>query len=165
MIEKILTKAEKAVLITAFSVITALVFVNVVSRYALHASLSFSTELVINLAVVMIMIGASLGIKYNVHPGFTVLRDNSTGLLHKVVVILISAAMMVFLAFLFWYGYEQAMSQFASGRVTPALGIPQGLFTMAIPVGAVLAALRTVQQVVLVLQGKDLEEEPDYREE
>lgn len=163
MIEKILTKAEKAVLITAFSVIMILVFVNVISRYVLHASLSFSTEIVTNLAVLMIMIGASLGIKYNTHPGFTVARDNTIGLTHKIIVTLICAVMMVFLVFLLWYGYESAMSQFASGRVTNALNIPQGLFTMAVPLGAVLGILRTIHQLVLVWQGRDLEEEPDYR--
>lgn len=165
MFDKVLTKIEKAVLITAFSVITLLVFANVISRYVLHASLSFSTELVTNLAVLMIMVGASLGIKYNTHPGFTVLRDNSKGLLHKVVVTLIVIVMLVFLAFLMWYGYETAMKQFASGRTTPALGMSQGLFTMAIPIGAALASIRSFQQLVLVWQGRDLDEEPDYREE
>lgn len=164
MIDKILTAAEKAVLITAFSVITLLVFVNVVSRYVLHASLSFSTELVTNLAVLMIMIGASLGIKYNTHPGFTVARDNSVGLTHKIIVTLICIVMIVFLAFLFWYGYDMASSQIASGRVTPALGIPQGWLSMAVPLGAALATIRTIQQLVLVWQGRDLDEEPDYRE-
>lgn len=165
MLERILTKAEKAVLITAFSVITGIVFVNVISRYVLHASLSFSTEIVTNLAVLMIMVGASLGIKYNTHPGFTVARDNTVGLPHKIIVTIICAVMMVFLAFLLMYGYETAMNQFASGRVTNALSIPQGLFTMAIPLGAMLGMLRTIHQLVLVWQGRDLEEEPDYREE
>lgn len=165
MFDRVLTRIEKAVLITAFSVITLLVFANVISRYVLHASMSFSTELVTNLAVLMIMVGASLGIKYNTHPGFTVLRDNSKGMLHKIVVTLIVIVMITFLAFLFWYGYETAMKQFSSGRVTPALGISQGLFTLAIPLGAVLGTIRSIQQLVLVWQGRDLDEEPDYREE
>ncbi|MGB3413676.1 MAG: TRAP transporter small permease [Microbacteriaceae bacterium] len=162
MIDKIMTHAEKAILVIAFSVSTGLVFVNVVSRYALHGSFSFTSELVVNLAVLMIMVGSSLGIRYNTHPGFTVFRDGSKGLTHKIIVALITIAIILFLAFIFWYGLDQAMRQFASGRVTPALGIPQGLFSLALPLGAVLAFYRAIQQLVWVIQGKDLEEGPDY---
>ena len=162
MIDNIITKAEKAILIIVFSAITLLVFANVVSRYVFQGSFSFTTELVINLAVLMIMIGTSLGVRYNTHPGFTVLRDATKGLPHKIIVALISLVLIAFFVFIFWYGLDQALRQFASGRLTPALGIPQGLLSLALPIGAVLGIYRTIQTLVWVLQGKDLEEEPEY---
>lgn len=164
MVDSIITIAEKTILVVVFSVITLIVFVNVVSRYLLHASIAFSGELVINLAVVMIMVGASLGIKYNTHPGFTVFRDGTKGLIHKVIVTAITLALLVFIAFLFWYGFDAAMKQFETGRSTPALGIPQGLFTLSIPFASILMTYRSIQQLIFVYQGKDLEEEPDHME-
>jgi C4-dicarboxylate transporter DctQ subunit len=154
MLDRILTIAENTIITIVFSAITVLAFVNVISRYVLHASIAFTSELVINLAVLLTMVGAAAAVRLGTHPGFTLLRDSSRGVLHKTVVVLIAAAMLAFYLLFLWLGWEMASDQLASARQTFALGIPQWVLSMALPVGAALGAIRTVQVTVLELRGK-----------
>ncbi|WP_120003422.1 TRAP transporter small permease [Nesterenkonia muleiensis] len=145
MLDKILTRVENTVIIGAFIAMTAVYFANVVSRYLLHGSLAFTTEIVVNLAVLLTMVGAAAGVRLGTHPGFDLLPSMSKGLLRTVMVSLIAAATLVFFLLFLWLGWEMASRQFDQGRVTPALGIPQWIFSMALPVGAALGAVRAAQ--------------------
>ncbi|MCC3300637.1 TRAP transporter small permease [Arthrobacter sp. zg-Y895] len=150
--DRTLTSLENALIVATFASITLLAFANVVSRYALHASLSWSNELVVGLAVYLIMIGTSAAIRMNAHPAFTVLQDIARPIWRKIVVIAIAAAMFTFLAIFLWLGWDMVTSQFERGRATPALGLPQWLLSLALPLGAVLSMVRVVQMAVTVIQ-------------
>lgn len=157
MLDKILTKFENVVVFTTFSVLTVLAFANVVSRYLLHASIAWSNELIIGLAVYMIMVGSSGAVREGAHPGFTVLRDSTRGILHKIVVIAIAVAMAGFFLALLWLGMEMVGKQLNLGRTTPALGISQWVLSLAIPLGAVFGTIRTVQMAVTHLRHPETE--------
>jgi C4-dicarboxylate transporter DctQ subunit len=73
--DRALTSLENALIVVTFLILTLLAFANVVSRYALHASLSWSNELVVGLAVYLIMIGTSAAVRLHAHPAFTILQD------------------------------------------------------------------------------------------
>jgi C4-dicarboxylate transporter DctQ subunit len=45
------------------------------------------------------------------------------------------------------------VDQASSGRLTPALGVPQWIFSLALPFGALLGVIRTVQILVTELRG------------
>ena len=154
MFDKILTGAEKTIITIAFSAITALAFFNVISRYLLHASVAFTAELVVNLAVLLTMVGAAAAVRIGIHAGFSLLKDSSRGVLRKVVVVVISLAMLAFYLLFLWLGYDMASKQAASGRLTFALGIPQWILSLSLPVGALWGAIRTVQVCVLELRNQ-----------
>lgn len=154
MFDKILTVAENAVITIAFSAITVLAFFNVISRYLLHASIAFTTELVVNLAVLLTMVGAAAAVRIGTHPGFTLLKDSSRGGLRKVVIVLIALATLAFYLLFLWLGLDMAAKQMESGRLTFALAFPQWIFSLSLPIGAVLGAIRTVQVGVLELRNK-----------
>lgn len=145
MLDKILTHVENTVIVVAFAAMTIVYFANVVSRYLLHGSLAFTTEIVVNLAVLLTMVGAAAGVRLGSHPGFELLPSMSKGALRAVVVFLIAAATLVFFLLFLWLGWEMTSRQFTQGRVTPALGIPQWIFSMALPLGAALGAVRSAQ--------------------
>lgn len=150
--DRALTALENALIVGTFAILTLLAFANVVSRYALHASLSWSNELVVGLAVYLIMIGTSSAIRLHAHPAFTILQDVVRPALRKVVVVAIAAAMFTFLAIFLWLGWDMVMSQLERGRSTPALGVPQWLLSLALPVGAVLSMIRVVQMALTALR-------------
>tara|TARA_R110002051_G_scaffold317518_1_gene398790 strand:- start:9360 stop:9857 length:498 start_codon:yes stop_codon:yes gene_type:complete len=154
MFDKILTGAENTIIAVAFSAITLLAFFNVVSRYVLHASIAYTAELVVNLAVLLTLVGAAAAVRLGTHPGFTLLKDSTHGIPRKVVVVIISLAMLTFYLLLLWLGFDMAMKQMESGRLTFALGAPQWIFSMSLPLGAALGALRSVQVVVRELLNK-----------
>jgi C4-dicarboxylate transporter, DctQ subunit len=146
--DKILSRIENVSIASAFFVLTMLAFINVVSRYVLHASLSWSVEIVIGLAVYLIMIGTSAAIRTNAHPNFSLLSDAAKGPLRTVVAVVIGAAMTAFMVLLLWLGMEMVTSQLETGRATAGLGIPQWVLSVALPLGAAFGILRSVQLTV-----------------
>lgn len=153
MFDLILRRLENTIIAITFLFITLLAFANVIARYVFHASFSFTSELLINLAVLLTMVGASAATRLGTHPSFSLLRDSSRGVLRKVVVVIICAGMLAFFLILLWLGFETAMKQLESGRMTPALQFPQWIFSMGLPLGALLGAIRSIQVCVIELRG------------
>lgn len=153
MFDRTLTIIENVIITTTFFVITMVSFINVVARYVFHGSISFTSELLINLAVLLTLVGASAVTRLGSHPSFSMLRDKLTGLTHKVLVLLVCAAMLAFFVVFCWLGFDMVQKQEASGRLTPALQFPQWIFSLALPFGAALGAVRTVQIAIIELRG------------
>lgn len=61
--------------------------------------------------------------------------------------------MLTFLLLTFLFGLELVINQFERGRMTPALNIPQWLFTLSIPVGSLFCMIRTVESTFLSWNG------------
>lgn len=140
-----LRHVENILVAFTFATITLITFANVVGRYVLSASIAFTTEVTVNLVVLLTMVGAAIAVRERAHLGFTLLHDTSRGYLRAAVSVLVTAAVCIFFAVLAWFGFDHAVQQLAGGRLTPALEIPQGLFTMALPLGAVLAIIRALE--------------------
>jgi C4-dicarboxylate transporter, DctQ subunit len=159
MFDRILTGVENTVIVAAFAAITAVYFANVVSRYVLHGSLAFTTEIVVNLAVLLTMVGAAAGVRLGSHPNFDLLPSLSKGIVRTLAVSLVAIATLAFFLLFLWLGWEMTSRQFAQGRVTPALGIPQWVFSMALPVGAALGAIRALQAGYVQIRRAAIEQE------
>lgn len=155
MLNRTLSAVEDTIAATAFMIISAVAFANVISRYFLNASLAFTTEITVNLAVWMIMIGAVIGVREGSHLGFTLLRDRARGILHNTLVIVVGVLMCLFFLVLVVYGWEQTMAQMSNGRTTPSMDIPQWWFSLALPVGSGLGIFRTAQATIWELRGND----------
>ena len=153
MLDLILRRLENTIIALTFLFITLLAFANVVARYVFHASFSFTTELLVNLAVLLTMVGAAAATRLGTHPSFSLLRDSTKGVLHKLTIVVVCAAMLVFYGVLLWLGWDTAMNQLQSGRLTPALQIPQWILTMGLPFGALLGVIRTFQVGIIELRG------------
>lgn len=140
---------ENTLAIAAFSVVSIVAFSNVLSRYLFNASLAFTTELTVNVAVLLTMVGAAIGIRESSHLGFTLLRDKATGRTHQGIVFVSGLAIVLFYAALFKFGLDLSLEQFARHQTTPALGLPKGLLTAVLPLGALLGAIRAVQATIV----------------
>lgn len=152
MFDKLLTRAENVLVATTFAIMTIVAFVNVVSRYALHGSLSWTAEIVTALAVFLIMIGTSAAVRLDIHPGFTLVRDTARGWGRAVVVIAIGVLTLAFFVLLAWLGLDQVTTQMGQGRVTPSLALPQWTLSLAIPIGATLGAIRVIQNTIATVR-------------
>ncbi|MDS2173743.1 MULTISPECIES: TRAP transporter small permease [unclassified Nesterenkonia] len=164
MVDAVLTRVENTVIVLAFITMTGVYFANVVSRYFLHGSLAFTTEIVVNLAVLLTMVGAAAGVRLGTHPGFDLLPAMATGVLRTSLIALIAVGTLVFFLVFLWLGWEMTSRQMAQGRVTPALGVPQWVFSMALPVGAALGAVRSVQAGVIQLRRAAASSQAEGRE-
>ena len=101
---KILDKIEEYICAVCTVVMTLLVFANVLSRYVLHMSLSFSDEITTNLFILLSMMGAAIATKRRAHLGLTILTDAVSPKARKIILTLGFAIGTVFCAALFWYG-------------------------------------------------------------
>lgn len=163
MFDRVMTVIERIIIAVSFATITFLAFANVIARYVFHASFSFTSEILINVAVLLTMFGASAVTRQGSHPAFTMLRETSRGMQQRAVTLIICFAMLVFYVVFLWLGYEMVSNQAGSGRLTPALGTPQWLFSVALPAGALFGSLRVVQAIVTTMRGGDPFKSEDER--
>ena len=139
---------ENTLAVTAFAVISLTAFANVMARYVFNASLAFTSELTINLAVLLTMVGAAIGIREGSHLGFTLLKDTLTGRKHQLLVVLGGVAIVLFYLALIKFGMDVSLRQLQRGQTTPALGLPMWLLSLALPLGGVLGIIRTIQMTI-----------------
>lgn len=123
-----------------------LAFANIIARYLIAYSLAFSEELEVAGLVWLTMFGAASGFRRSVHIGFTILRDRLPRAGRRLAALL-SVALTVGTALLLaWYGWLQIRAERSLDTVSEALGIPQWLYTAAIPVGALIVLLRVLER-------------------
>lgn len=142
---KVLNYLEEGLLALSLAVMVTINFGNVLSRYVLHASWSFSEELMVILFVYNSFLGAALAYRRGAHMGFTILTDALPTNMKKPVVVVSSILSLLLMGLLAYYGAEMVQSQIQYGQRTPALGLPEFLAGMAVPLGAVLIAFRICQ--------------------
>ncbi|GAB3713596.1 TRAP transporter small permease [Nocardiopsis nanhaiensis] len=152
MLDNALRHVENALATAVFAAVATLALLNVVSRYFLGGSLAFTSEITVNLAVWLIMIGSVIGLREGAHLGFSLLYDRTTGTARAAMTVLITVAVLAYLAVFIAYGTQLVVHQVELGRATPAIGIPHWLFTLALPVGGVLGSVRAIQAAVVSIR-------------
>lgn len=98
--------------------------------------------------VLLTFVGTALGVRRYAHLGFTLLFDKGNKLTKKAIVIISSVASGVLFAVLLYYGIDMVLFQMQINQTTPALGMPQWILSSALPLGALLCLIRTVQAMV-----------------
>ena len=71
---KVLDWFEEIICVLCTIVMTVLVFANVISRYLLHSSLSFSEEITTYLFVLLSMMGTAIAAKRRAHLGLSIIK-------------------------------------------------------------------------------------------
>lgn len=156
---RILAEVENWIAVIAFAIVATITFANVLGRYVFNASLAFTGELAVNMAVTLAMIGTAIAMREGAHLGFSLLHDLSKGKTRIVMALIVAVAVVVFFLIVTYYGFWQAVSQFEQNRLTPSLKLPQGAFTMTLPMGGVLSIYHIIHntwhEVRATLAGED----------
>lgn len=145
---KILDYFEEVILFITFLTITLITFANILSRNIFKFSFSFTEEITINLLVLLTFVGTALGVRRYAHLGFTLVYDLVGKLGKKVIIIISSIISLALFSILLFYGFEMVQFQMKISQTTPALGMPQWILSLAMPLGALLCLIRTVQVAV-----------------
>lgn len=161
---KYLDYFEEFILSITFIVITAVTFANIVSRNIMDLSLSFTEEITINLLVLITFVGTSLGVRRYAHLGFTLLYDKGNKVVKKIVIFISGITSGILFAILLYFGFEMVKFQMQMGQTTPALGLPQWILSSALPLGALLCLIRTVQATISELKTVDQSDTEKERE-
>lgn len=149
---KVLDYFEEIILFVSFVIITGVTFINILSRNFMQLSLSFTEEVTINLLVLLTFVGTALGVRRFAHLGFTLLYDKGNDTMKRIVVTISSFASFILFAVLFYFGMDMVLFQMQIGQTTPALNMPQWIWSLALPLGALLCLIRTVQAYFIELK-------------
>lgn len=136
---------EYTILASCLAAMAIITFANVISRFIFNFSLAFTEEITVNLFVVLTFVGASVGIYKSAHLGFDLIYEKLGRANKTVVTVFIGALIVFFFGVLAYHGFGIAMSQMERGQITPALGWPQWIFALCLPLGSILCMIRTVE--------------------
>lgn len=153
LLELILSRAAALLLIS----MTAMVVIQVVSRYLFQSPTAFTEELVRYLLIWTGFIGAAYAFSTRQHMALTFFRDKLTGQPHKLLMILIDGIILAFaLGVMTEAGTRLAIS--VMEQYSPLLGISRGIVYAMAPISGVLIALAQVINLYEDITGTDLEQ-------
>lgn len=155
---KFWVRLEEWILAVLMGIICVLTMVNVLSRYFFNSSLSMTEELTTNIFAFIIFIGAALLARENGHLGFALLTDQLPARFRIVCTMIVGCLTTVFFVILLWYGWEMVMQQYQYNQKTPAMGLPEWLMGLSVPLGALLCMFRFWEGYVLEIRRHKREE-------
>lgn len=127
---------------------TITVFISTIFRYFKLGAIPWSEELARYLMIWIAYIGASLGIKKNAHLGVEILVNKLPKSLKSVAKYFRVAIILLFNALIISFSYKIINHQMNMGQLSPAMAIPIWYAYLAIPVGALLMIIRSIQMVI-----------------
>lgn len=139
---------ERAAAALAMAAICVITFANVVVRYLTDVSFAFTEEYSIFLMVVMTLCGSAVAFGADRHIRITFVTDRLPPRLRALAAILAWTAAAVMFALLVWLGARLAYDEWRFEVTSPALGVPQHLYTMWLPILGFVVLLRVVGRLL-----------------
>lgn len=136
------------------AVMVSVSFVNVITRYFIKMSLSWSEEITVNLFVWIVLLGSSVAFKKGSHLGMEFIYERLPERCKKVLFVLSGMLSIAFFVVLGWLGYVEVMDEIELSVITESLAIPVWYYTIAVPVFSLLIIARIVQNMAQVLRDK-----------
>ena len=130
------------------SVMTLLVFLQVIMRYIFHNSLSWSEELARYIFIWLIFLGISYGCRLRKHIKIDAALLVFPKRLRKYIVVLGDVLFLIFAVYLTWAGIRYTAAQASFGKMSAALRIPFQYVYSATWVGFGLTAVRETQTII-----------------
>jgi C4-dicarboxylate transporter DctQ subunit len=151
---RIWDKTEEVLVVILIGIASYLTFQEVILRYVFNTGWSGSYEITVMSLIWCTFIGASLGIKENIHIGVDVLVVKFGPKTQRIIIIVSIALCLLFGIIVAVKGFEFANFISRSHLLSRDLRIPMEIGYLAIPVGGVLVCLRFIERLVYVLKGE-----------
>ena len=126
--------------------VIGILFIGVVSRYALSSPITWSDELASILFVWLTMLGAVIAFQRGQHMRMTALVSIAGPAVREVLEIIAIAIPLMFMALILYPSLEYAIEE--QVIITPALEISNGWRSAALPVGMILMLLFGISRVI-----------------
>lgn len=153
--KRILDNIEEVLCAICLSIMTIITFVNVIARYILSASLSFTDEITTYLFVLLSLLGSAIAAKRGAHLGLTVILDVVNPSVRKVLKSIGYIFAVIFSGSVCYYGVFMTARQFARGQVTAGMQWPEWIFGAFVPVGAFFLTIRFIQVFIKEIKSKE----------
>jgi TRAP-type C4-dicarboxylate transport system permease small subunit len=146
--------AEEILLVTLISITVVLLFAQVVTRYLLNSSLSWTEELSRYMFIWESWLGISIGAKHAKHIKITILSDRLKGLFRPILLTVADLFTLFVLGALVQYGFVLTQKIMDMSTTSAVLHIPMWLVYASLPAGCALMVFRIVTDIVNRLRGR-----------
>lgn len=154
-----LNKIEEYIAAGLLAAMALLNFGNVLSRYILHSSWSFTGELLLIMFVWVIMLGSAIAYKRYEHLGLPLVVDSMPRKWRIIPILISGIVSCVLIMALVISGYAMVEQQVEFDQVTSVLALPEWTAGLAIPLGAVFILFRIIESTVRDIRKLRLTEE------
>jgi len=145
-------KLEEALAAGAMALLCLITMANVVVRYLTNISFAFTEEISVWLMVVMTLVGAAGAFVKGHHISINFFVDRLQPATRRVVQLLGLLASTLMFATLTVFGTRMAYDDFRYDVTSPALDLPQWLYTVWLPLLSLLVVVRLAQLVFVFLK-------------
>lgn len=139
---------ERALMAASMALLCLITMANVVVRYFTNISFAFTEEISVWLLVFMTLVGASSAFFTERHISVTILVDRLPPRARQAAALAALAATALMFLLLAWYGGRMAYDDFRYEVTSPALGVPQWLYSVWLPVLSLVIVARIIQLFV-----------------
>jgi TRAP-type transport system small permease protein len=146
-------KFEEFIAAVAMGLLCIITMANVIVRYFTNISFAFTEEISVWLMVVMTLIGASAAFVKRQHIAITFFADRLAPLARYRVGLMVLAACAAMFALLAVFGVRMAWEDYRYEVTSPALGVPQWLYTVWLPVLSFVVLGRLAQMIIAYCRG------------
>ncbi len=142
ILDKIVEKIENYVCIVTLVVMLLLTFANVVSRFLLHFSLSFTEEIVTGLFVIASLAGTSVAVRNESHLGLDFVIGFMPELIQRILSLAAILLAIIMCGVMFYYGILMVAQEMFLQQVSATMQWPEWIYGMTVPLGAGILVLR-----------------------
>ncbi|BAQ09130.1 C4-dicarboxylate transport system, small permease component [Bacillus sp. OxB-1] len=121
---------------------TALIFVQIISRVLIGSSFSWTEELARYLMIWITFLGAGFAFQYSAHMGIDYFVNKISSTYSKLIMVIMAIASMFFFCFLFFQGIK--LMEFGMMQKSSALKIPMGYVYLIFPISSALILLNLI---------------------
>ena len=145
---------ERVLLAVAMAAMALITAGNVATRYLTNISLAFTEEYSVALMVVVAMVGTALATASGRHIRIGYFVDKMTPARRRAAEILGLALLILCFALITWFGARMVWDEYDFEALSPGLGHPQWLYTVWLPVLAVLVIGRAAGRIIRLARGE-----------
>lgn len=163
-IVKIWGKIEESLTGALLFSATILLFVNVIMRYFFKSSTTWAEEVIRYMMIWITFIGGSLCTRDYLHVGITLLAENSTPKVAKILTALAEIVSGIFSFIIAYYSLENTLLVLKTSQLSSALRMPMWIVYISLPIGCTFMGIRFIHNVWKTIKDKNIKDDtPDFR--
>lgn len=147
-LDRILDMYETGAFVVLLSVMTVVVFFQVIFRYVIHSSIPWSEEVSRYCMVYVTFIGVGAGIKAGTHTGVDAFVSFMPEKIKKAVMFIEKILVLIISVVFFKYSLELVIQLFENGQKSATLFIPIAFAYISMPLGFLGGIIRSAQNLI-----------------
>ena len=154
---KLIENIEKAVSVASVSVMSILVFINVIARFVFKNSLAFSDEISSYLFILMSFMGSAIAARRKAHLGLSIVTDRLSPAGRKRLGMAMYAVSAFFCLLIVIFGIQMVMSEIHLGQETATMQWPEWIYGLFVPVGGAFTMIAFIAGIFDIANEKEEE--------